>query len=198
MLWLSGRSAAVNCTEGERIAPELTDTRCTLAHRLPRYEAQEGVTTVMARKKDKPPKLRPVSIGRQKTGLVGTSWSRRAIEYYALDHYAGSIKATLDPVKLTATIETAEEASKQVQGGRVGGGLVAGGLLFGPLGAAVGAGIGAAARKQYAQKYLVLTDEDGRSYSAILKGQQDLRSAESLIEGIGKIQAYSEEAGQQR
>src|SRR5699024_12479267 len=57
-----------------------------------------------------------------------------------------------------------------------------------PLGAALGGGIGAAARKSYADKFLVLEGPGGKTNSVLLKGRLEMINAEALIESVRKVQ----------
>lgn len=61
------------------------------------------------------------------------------------------------------SIDTVGSYTERTTAGRVAGGTVLGGVLLGPLGAAMGAGVGILAKKgQGAPEYLVLTLHDGR------------------------------------
>ena len=67
---------------------------------------------------------------------------------------------------VSVSIDTVGSYSERTTGGRVAGGAVLGGVLLGPLGAAMGAGVGILAKKgRPAPEYLVLTLRDGRVLS---------------------------------
>ena len=134
-------------------------------------------------------KLPMIQFGAFKTGRINTGFKRTSIIYDAHDHHAGFSKAKIDPATATLRIETAEEASKHLSGGRVGGGLIAGAILLGPLGAALGAGVGAAARKSYTDKYLIIEDENGAAYSVLLRNAADYHMAEKLSRRVDEIKA---------
>lgn len=67
---------------------------------------------------------------------------------------------------VSASMETVGSFTERTTAGRVAGGAVLGGVLFGPLGVAMGAGVGVLAKKgEAAPEYLVLTLGDGRVMS---------------------------------
>ena len=140
------------------------------------------------RKAAKALKLPFMQFGKMETGAVNTGFRGRTLNYNVKDHHHGLVQVELDPMTVQARIETAEEATKHMKAGRVGGGLIVGGVLLGPLGAALGGGIGAAARKSYADKFLVLEGPGGKTYSVLLKGRLEMINAEALIESVRKVQ----------
>lgn len=145
-----------------------------------------------AAKAVKTPKLPAAGFGDMKRGIVTYGFKRNSIRYSVKDHYSGMNAVHLDPAKITVRIETAEEATKHMKGGRVGGGLIAGGILLGPLGAAIGGGLGAAARKSYNDKYAIIEDDKGETYSILLKGSLDLAGAQNLRKAVNEIKRHAD------
>lgn len=137
----------------------------------------------------KPAKLSYAQLGTVKTGAINTGWTGTKIAYTINDHHSGITHVKVDPATAKVRLETAEEASKHLSGGRVGGGLVAGAVLLGPLGAVIGGGLGAAARKSYSDKYIIVEDGDGNAYTARLRNRRDFVNAEKLVEGVARVQA---------
>lgn len=105
------------------------------------------------------------------TGRIGKDQINGTGELVA--HVPGTIMQTAKYDLTGATVEIVGDgaAGTQVSGGRVGGGAVAGMILAGPVGAAIGAGAGALAKKSKGIINVTLTLASGDQHHYLIPGK---------------------------
>jgi hypothetical protein len=121
---------------------------------------------------------RPAGFGTAKTGLIELKSDGRMI-YTTLDG-PRSIKERFDAADVvSARVETAADYVERIGAGRVAGGALVGGVLLGPLGLALGAGVGALAKQKHgAAEYLVIELPEGRTVTVEVAKKHAVKARE--------------------